>query len=103
MESTFQTVIEYFGIITSVSTLIFNILLIRPCLKVTNVYPNFVLLNLNFIISSMICALYFLFTSIHKLFDLISCEVIVFIRCFWRNGCEETESNGNTFIDRVVF
>lgn len=82
MESTFQTVIEYLGIMTSLSTLIFNILLIRPCLKVTNVYPNFVLLNLNFIISSMICALYFLFTSIHKLFDLISCEVIIFIRCF---------------------
>ena len=82
MESTFQTVIEYLGIITSLSTLIFNILLIRPCLKVTNVYPNFVLLNLNFIISSMICALYLLCTSVHKLFDLISCEVIIFIRCF---------------------
>ena len=30
----------------------------------------------------MICALYLLCTSVHKLFDLIPCEVIIIIRCF---------------------
>lgn len=80
--SPFEKAIGLIVIIVAIITILISIVLIIPTCKVKNSYPNLIFLLTQLLISSIVCASYFILNEIQRRSRKLPCILILIVRNF---------------------